>query len=143
MTISNFTPIPALVGGVLIGLAASLYLLTHGKVAGISGIYCSLFSREEGDRPDRLAFVLGLAAAGIVARLLAPSAIGAPQLGLAGVVVAGLLVGYGTRLGNGCTSGHGVCGISRLSARSSIATMVFVGAGVVTVTAVRMLGGLR
>jgi uncharacterized membrane protein YedE/YeeE len=141
MIASSFAPVPALVGGVLVGLAASLYLLSHGKVAGISGIYCSVFEKGK-ERLDRFAFVVGLMAAGLVAKLVSPGAFDPPKLGIVAVIVAGLLVGYGTRLGNGCTSGHGVCGISRLSARSIVATGTFIAAGVVTVALVRMLGGM-
>jgi uncharacterized membrane protein YfcA len=141
MIASSFAPVPALIGGVLVGLAASLYLLSHGKVAGISGIYCAVFEKGK-ERLDPFAFVLGLVAAGLVGKLVSPGAFDAPRLGIAAVIVAGLLVGYGTRLGNGCTSGHGVCGISRLSARSIVATGTFIGTGVLTVAVVRMLGGM-
>lgn len=135
----DFAPLPALLGGVLIGVAASLYLLTHGKVAGISGIYCAVFDKNADDRSDRIAFVVGLAVAGLAARMMVPGGFDLPRFGLPAIAVAGLLVGYGTRLGNGCTSGHGVCGISRLSVRSIVATIVFVGTGVLTVTAARMI----
>jgi hypothetical protein len=129
----DFTPIPALLGGVLIGLAASLLLFTHGKVAGISGIFGQLLRAETPDRAFRTFFVLGLVASGVVAALARPAAIGQPVVGsLALLGVAGVLVGLGTRIGGGCTSGHGVCGMSRLSVRSVIATMTFMATGFAT-----------
>lgn len=131
-------------GGVLIGGAAVLLMAGLGRIAGISGIAGGLLRRGAGDRAWRLAFVLGL--------LLAPllllwtrgsSGIGLPQAGLPWMVLAGLLVGFGTGLGSGCTSGHGVCGIARLSPRSLLATMVFMVCGIATVYLVRhVLGGL-
>lgn len=131
-------------GGVLIGGAAVLLMAGLGRIAGISGIAGGLLRRGAGDRAWRLAFVLGL--------LLAPllllwtrgsSGIGLPQAGLPWMVLAGLLVGFGTGLGSGCTSGHGVCGIARLSPRSLLATMVFMACGIATVYLVRhVLGGL-
>jgi uncharacterized membrane protein YedE/YeeE len=126
-----------LAGGALIGAAASLYLLTEGKVAGISGIVGGVLMRATGDRPVRLAFLLGLAIAGLAASLVAPAALGASPTPTLGVVAAGLLVGFGTRLGNGCTSGHGVCGIGRLSVRSLAATLTFIATGVLTVLSTR------
>jgi uncharacterized membrane protein YedE/YeeE len=137
----DFTPLPALVGGLVIGLAASLLLLTHGKVAGISGIFAGLFDRATHDKSYRLAFVLGLVVVGLVARLAVPELLPASSQSLGVIAVAGLLVGYGTRLGNGCTSGHGICGLSRLSARSLIAVVTFIGTGMLTVLATRLVGG--
>lgn len=146
----TFTPYSALAGGALIGLAASLLLLFHGRIAGISGILGETL-RGEGTRGDgafRGAFLGGLVAAGVVLRIVYPSAF-ASTLGasagavtLALVAVSGLLVGYGTRLGNGCTSGHGVCGVSRLSKRSLVATMTFMATGAMTVFVVRHLLGV-
>jgi uncharacterized membrane protein YedE/YeeE len=129
MTIVHFTPIPALLGGVLIGLAASLFLLTTGRIAGVAGMASGLVARAGSDKLTRLSFVLGLAAAGVAARLVAPDAIGDAPAGRAPwlVAIAGLLVGYGTRLGTGCTSGHGICGLSRFSLRSLVATCTFLG----------------
>ena len=140
---NNFTPISALLGGALIGLAASLLLMTHGKVAGISGLYGGLFRRGTTDRSMRLSFVFGLLFAGLAARLYFPEAFATGWSATMPVVlVAGLLVGIGTQLGNGCTSGHGVCGISRLSVRSLLATGTFMATGVATVFVVRhVLGG--
>jgi len=122
----------ALLGGALIGSGSALLLLTHGQIAGISGIAGGLIQRAVPDRAWRLAFVGGLVAAGVVASIVAPAAIGASVRPLAAVVVAGLLVGFGTRLGNGCTSGHGVCGLSRWSARSLVAVVTFMITGAIT-----------
>lgn len=139
----DLTPIPALVGGALIGLSASLFLLTHGKVAGISGLYGGLFRRGTSDHALRLSFVAGLLVAGILVELAYPEAfVTSWSATLPVIFVAGLLVGFGTQLGNGCTSGHGVCGISRLSTRSLVATGTFMAAGGATVFVVRhVLGG--
>lgn len=129
----DFTPIPALVGGALIGLAASLLLMTHGKVAGISGIFGLLFHPQAPDRAYRLSFLGGLVATGIVARLVRPDLLGGPVTGGLGMLaIAGLAVGFGTRTSGGCTSGHGVCGVSRLSIRSIVATATFVATGMIT-----------
>jgi hypothetical protein len=118
MNMVDFTPAPSLIGGALIGASASLLLLSHGRVAGISGLYGGILRRAMPDRRLRVLFVAGLLAAGAVVRLVAPGAFetrwSAP-LPLA--IVAGRLVGFGTQLGNGCSSGHGVCGLSRLSIR--------------------------
>jgi uncharacterized protein len=124
-----------LAGGILIGLSASLLLLFNGRVAGVSGIFGGLLIPKAGDISWRAAFVVGLLLGGIGLALTYPAAFPAPtgdqRLGV--VTVAGLLIGYGTRLGNGCTSGHGVCGISRLSVRSIVATLTFMASGVLTV----------
>ncbi len=140
-----FTPWPALAGGGLIGLAASLLLLTHGRIAGISGILGGLLQPQTSDRGYRMAFVFGLLAAGVLLAVWAPQMVaGSSRLPLHWLVLAGGLVGYGTRLGNGCTSGHGVCGISRLSPRSLVATGTFMATGAATVWVVRhVLGGAR
>jgi hypothetical protein len=131
----------ALIGGALIGAAASLLLFTHGRVAGISGILGMLFHRDTTDRTWRLGFLAGLLATGVVAAIAFPSAVGSSPVALPLVAVAGVLVGFGTRHGNGCTSGHGVCGLSRLSRRSMIATGVFMATAVVTTLVVRLAGG--
>lgn len=136
----DFAPLPALLGGVVIGLAASLLLLTHGKVAGISGIFAGLFDRATHDKAYRLAFVAGLLLVGVGAHFIAPELVPATSSSLGLVAVAGLLVGYGTRLGNGCTSGHGICGLSRGSIRSLVAVATFISTGVLTVLGVRLLG---
>lgn len=135
------TIISALSGGALIGASASLLLLCHGRVAGISGILGGVLRGGTSDRDWRLAFLAGLVAAGVVAAIAFPSAVGASPVSLPLVAVAGLLVGFGTRLGNGCTSGHGVCGISRLSVRSLLATVVFMLTAALTVAVVRAAGG--
>jgi uncharacterized protein len=129
-----YTWLLALFGGALIGSGSALLLITHGRVAGISGIAGGLVERAAPDRAWRLAFVGGLVAAGIVGSIVAPDAIGASVRPLPLVVIAGLLVGFGTRLGNGCTSGHGVCGLSRGSARSLAAVVTFMITGVLTAT---------
>ncbi|MEY4580096.1 MAG: hypothetical protein RL701_4799 [Pseudomonadota bacterium] len=138
----NFTPISALIGGGLIGVAASLLLLGSGRIAGISGIVGGLLTPQRGDRLWRALFLVGLLVSGAVAAWLAPSSIGPTPRTWPVLVLAGLLVGVGTRLGNGCTSGHGVCGISRGSPRSFAATVVFITAGMAMVRLVAWLGGL-
>jgi uncharacterized membrane protein YedE/YeeE len=143
MNVHDFTPLPALLGGAIIGLSASALLLSHGKVAGISGIYGALFRAGTTDRKFRLFFVLGLLGAGLVLGRFLPGAFAstyAPTLPLA--LLAGAVVGLGTQLGSGCTSGHGVCGISRLSPRSLVATGTFMATGFATVFVVRHLLGL-
>ena len=138
----DFTPVPALIGGALIGLSASILLLTHGKVAGISGLYGGILRRATPDRALRVAFIAGLLVAGLLVRVFAPAAFETEWTAtLPLALVAGLLVGFGTQLGNGCTSGHGVCGMSRLSARSLVATGTFMATGIVTVFVVRHLFG--
>jgi uncharacterized membrane protein YedE/YeeE len=134
VTISpSFAPLPSLVGGVLIGLSASLFLFTHGRVAGISGLFSRVLMRVPDGRAPRSWFLLGLVLAGIVIAFVRPSSFGSSPRGLVPLALAGLLVGVGTRHSNGCTSGHGVCGIARLSGRSIVATMTFMAAAVVTV----------
>lgn len=130
----------ALLGGALIGAASALLLLTHGRIAGISGIVGSLLSPSTLDRRWRAAFVGGLVASGVIASLVAPGTIGAPPRSRFVVAAAGLLVGVGTTMGNGCTSGHGVCGLSRLSPRSILAVTTFMVTGAVTVW---LTGGAR
>jgi uncharacterized protein len=132
----------ALCGGVLIGLSAVLLMAALGRIAGISGIASGLIGSAAGDRAWRLAFVLGLLAGPLLWWWLrGDSGIGAPQVGLPWMALAGLLVGIGTRLGGGCTSGHGVCGIARLSPRSLLATAVFMVFGIATVFVLRHLLG--
>ncbi len=124
----------ALCGGVLIGLAAAIALLAHGRLAGISGTLGRVLETDDdGGRPFRAAFLVGLIATGVVGAQLVPSAFGDNVAGAAQLAIAGLLVGVGTTLGNGCTSGHGVCGISRGSKRSLVAVIVFMGTAIVTV----------
>jgi len=126
------TWILALAGGAMIGVASAFLLLTHGRIAGISGIVGSLLQPSTHDRGWRIAFLVGMASAGLVTSIAAPSAVGTSVRALPLVIVAGLLVGYGTRLGSGCTSGHGVCGLSRLSVRSLVAVVTFMTTGAVT-----------
>jgi uncharacterized membrane protein YedE/YeeE len=123
----------ALAGGAMIGAAAAILLLAHGRVAGVSGIVGSLLPPAAGDRAWRLAFLAGLLAAGVVGHIVAPDTVGASVRSLPVVVIGGLLVGFGTRLGGGCTSGHGVCGIARLSRRSLLAVAIFISTGLLTV----------
>jgi hypothetical protein len=143
MTLSpNFDPVSAAAGGALIGLAATLLMLGIGRIAGISGIYAGLLRPKAGDTSWRLAFVVGLLGAGAVASLFAPEALAATQSrSLAATVVAGLLVGVGVRVGNGCTSGHGVCGLSRFSRRSLVATLTFMATGITTASLIQLLFG--
>ncbi len=139
---TNFTPWMSLAGGVLLGLAAAAFLLLNGRILGISGILGGLLAPRTGDIGWRIAFLLGMLAAPATLALLAPPGFLAEariDAGTLAIVVAGLLVGYGTRLGSGCTSGHGVCGLSRLSPRSLVATGTFMAAGFAVVYAIRHL----
>jgi uncharacterized membrane protein YedE/YeeE len=136
-----FTPWSSLAGGVLIGLSAALLILGSGRVAGISGIVGGLLKPGGPDTTWRLAFLGGLLVAPLMWRLFAALPEAQPVAGGGMLVVAGLLVGIGTRYGSGCTSGHGVCGLSRLSPRSLVATLAFMGAGFATVYVVRHLLG--
>jgi uncharacterized membrane protein YedE/YeeE len=134
----HLTPLSGIVGGALIGLAASMLMLLTGRIAGISGIFGGLLQPGAGDRGWRIAFVAGLLAAPLLASLSGtPLPAPAMPASLIVIVIAGLLVGFGSRIGGGCTSGHGVCGIARLSARSIVATAIFMTAAVATVTVVR------
>jgi uncharacterized protein len=140
---ADFTPISAAIGGALIGLGATLLMLLTGRIAGISGIFGGLLPSQADDRGWRLAFIAGLIlaplAAGLVGHPLAPPRLPA-SWGI--IIAAGLLVGFGTRLGSGCTSGHGICGIARLSARSLVATAAFVATAMAVVAVSRhVLGG--
>jgi len=134
---THFTPWAALAGGVLLGLASALFVLLNGRILGISGIVGGLLRPRAGDMGWRLAFVLGmLVAPGLYWLVVGPTQ---PRIDATWgmVVMAGLLVGVGTRYGSGCTSGHGVCGLSRMSPRSLVATLAFMGAGFVTVFLIR------
>ena len=133
----GFTPWTALAGGLLIGLAAAVFILFNGRIAGISGILGGLLRAQPGDVGWRLAFLLGLLAAPLLYGLFAELPVATIEAGEGSLVAAGLLVGVGTRYGAGCTSGHGVCGISRMSPRSLVATAAFMLAGFVTVYIVR------
>ncbi|ALP52061.1 hypothetical protein Tel_02285 [Candidatus Tenderia electrophaga] len=139
----NFTPFSALAGGVLIGLSATLLLLFNGRIAGVSGILSGIFVQPRGDRLWRLMFVLGMVGSGAVYQWFSDAgfeeyrAVSMPLL-----LVGAFFVGFGTRMGGGCTSGHGVCGIGRVSPRSIIATFVFMGFGFITVFVLRHLLGV-
>lgn len=140
--LNSFTPISALAGGILIGIAAALLVLLNGRIAGISGIVGGLIRPKFGEISWRIAFLAGMIGSPFIYAAfsgLPKVTIDAPPLGL---IVAGLLVGLGTRYGTGCTSGHGVCGLSRLSPRSLAATAAFMGAGFATVFAVRHAIGI-
>jgi uncharacterized protein len=139
---TNFTPLSAAIGGALIGLSSVLLMLLTGRIAGISGIFGGLLNPGSNDKSWRIAFIAGL----ILAPLLAGGighAMPAPQLPASWTVIiaAGLLVGFGTRLGGGCTSGHGICGVARLSVRSIAATGIFMLTAIVTVAITRHLFG--
>ncbi len=139
---ANFTPWASQAGGILLGVASALFILLNGRVLGISGILGGLLPPRAGDAGWRVAFLLGMLAAPLVFGLLAPAGfVQAPRIdaGLGAIVAAGLLVGLGTRYGSGCTSGHGVCGLSRLSPRSLVATLAFMGAGFAMVFVIRHL----
>ena len=134
----NLTPLSGLFGGALIGLASALLMLLTGRIAGISGIFGGLLPLHATDRDWRLAFIAGLIAAPLLAAL-AGAPLPRPMMPTSLVVVAigGLLVGFGSRMGGGCTSGHGVCGVARVSARSIAATAIFMAVAIVTVAIVR------
>jgi uncharacterized membrane protein YedE/YeeE len=136
-----FTPASALAGGLLVGLAAAMFVLLLGRIAGISGVLGGLLSPVRGDVAWRAAFVLGLVAAPLAWQLVAALPRPHVDAGTGALVLAGLLVGLGTRYGAGCTSGHGVCGLSRLSPRSLVATLSFMVAGFATVYVLRHVMG--
>ena len=136
---SHFTPWASLAGGALIGCAAAMLLLLNGRVAGISGILGGMLAPRAGDVGWRLAFLAGLIAAPLAFALFQHYPAPRIDAGFGTLVSAGLLVGIGTRYGGGCTSGHGVCGLSRLSPRSLVATLAFMAAGVAVVFIARHL----
>jgi uncharacterized protein len=139
---ADFTPISAAIGGALIGLAAVVLMLLNGRIAGVTGVFAGLIDPTGGDRVWRATFIAGLIAAPLSAALLGFS-IPVPHMPTSFLAVAGagLLVGFGTRLANGCTSGHGVCGMARLSPRSITATVVFMAAAIVVVALTRHVFG--
>lgn len=139
----GFTPWTSLAGGALIGLATSVMLLGTGRIAGISGIVGGLLTPRPGDVAWRGAFLAGMIVAGVLASIAAPEAFASTlDRSPAALAIAGVLVGFGTRLGNGCTSGHGVCGVSRAAPRSIVATLTFMTTGAVAATVVQnLLGG--
>jgi uncharacterized protein len=134
-----FTPWSGLTGGVLIGVAAGMFALLNGRIAGISGVLGGFFKPLRGDIGWRVAFTFGLIAAPLVYSLFSSLPAVRIDAGYGALIAAGLLVGVGSRYGSGCTSGHGVCGLSRLSPRSLVATLSFMGAGFVTVYVLRHL----
>ena len=139
---ANFTPISAAIGGALIGLSALLLLQLNGRIAGVTGIFAGLLDPAGSDRAWRATFIAGLIAAPLTAMLVGYS-VPIPEIPVSFVTVAiaGALVGFGTRLSNGCTSGHGICGIARLSPRSITATAIFMGAAIVVVALTRHVLG--
>lgn len=139
---AHFTPWSALAGGILLGLATGLFVLANGRIAGISGLLGSLLNPKASGRLDSLLFVAGLLLAPWLWQAFAALPAIEMQAGVPGLLLAGLLVGFGARLGAGCTSGHGICGLSRLSPRSLIATLCFMGTGFATVFVVRHLIGV-
>lgn len=139
---SHFTPWASLSGGVLLGLASALFILLNGRILGVSGILGGLIPPKRSDALWRLAFLAGIFTSPWVFNALAPSSLlSAPRIdaGVVLLVIAGLLVGIGTRFGSGCTSGHGVCGLARLSPRSLVATLTFMAAGFAVVFVARHL----
>ena len=142
MNIINFTPIESLLGGLIIGLAVAILYLMRGNYTGISGIYFNVISANKSGFVWRLLFIIGLIVGPVILSVFSYKDLGfeMPNTNPIIIIIGGLLVGYGTQLGSGCTSGHGVCGIGRLSIRSIIGTCVFVGAGVLTVLLTRSLG---
>lgn len=139
--LASFTPGLSLTGGLIIGVAAAVLLLFNGRIAGISGIFGGLLSLPRSDMAWRLAFVAGMVGAPLIAGLLGKPAIADIQASWGVILAAGFLVGLGTRYASGCTSGHGVCGLSRGSLRSLVATLIFMGAGFLTVFVQRHLIG--
>jgi len=138
----NFSPVPALGGGVLIGLASVWLLAANGRIAGVAGILHGLAARVPGDARWRAWFIAGLLAAGFLWHALGFAPAPRSGFGLGWAIAAGLLVGFGTRLSNGCTSGHGVCGLGRLSVRSLVAVLTFMATGALSVYVVRHVLGV-
>ncbi len=138
---THFTPWTALAGGILLGISSAAFILVNGRVLGISGILGGLLLPKRSDASWRVFFLLGLVLAPATLAMLAPDLVSAPRIeaGSAAIVAAGLLVGLGTRYGSGCTSGHGVCGLSRLSPRSLVATLAFMASGFAMVYVIRHL----
>jgi uncharacterized membrane protein YedE/YeeE len=134
---NNFTPVSALAGGLLIGAASVWLLVANGRIAGVSGILHGLFAQPPGDRVWRAAFIAGLIAAGVAWHLLGLAPDPRQDFSLGWAAAAGLLVGFGTRVGGGCTSGHGVCGLGRFSLRSLVAVAVFMASGMATTFVMR------
>ena len=139
MNIINFTPIPAFVGGILIGLAVIIFLVGNGRIAGISGIVDNLFFSKN-NRSDNILFIIGVILGPIIYQTITKSIIPfSITTSIPVVILGGIFVGVGTKIGSGCTSGHGICGISRFSIRSIVATLVFLTTGVLTVLVMRII----
>lgn len=137
---THFTPWAGLIGGVLIGIASGLLYLALGHIAGISGALARLVAPARSERLEAELFVLGLVAGGAIYSILRPGAFQVhPPFGWGGMAIAGFLVGIGTRMGHGCTSGHGICGNARFSPRSFTATLVFVAVGIATASLLHSL----
>jgi uncharacterized membrane protein YedE/YeeE len=139
---NNFTPVSALAGGLLIGAASVWLLAANGRLAGVSGILHGLFAQPPGDRVWRAAFIAGLIVAGFAWHAFVPGSVPYREINLGWAVAAGLLVGFGTRVGGGCTSGHGVCGLGRLSFRSLVAVIVFMATGMAATFVTRHMLGI-
>lgn len=135
---SAFNPTTALLGGLLIGLASAAFIWVNGRIAGISGILAGFFTPRSADAPWRAAFLMGLLLSPVFYRIFAPIPLPTIDASYTTLIVAGLLVGIGTRYGAGCTSGHGICGLSRLSMRSLVATLCFMLAGFAVVALIRL-----
>ena len=139
MNIINFTPIPAFLGGILIGLAVIIFLVGNGRLAGISGIVDNLFFSKN-NRLDNILFIIGVILGPIIYQTVTKSIIPfSITTSIPVVILGGIFVGVGTKIGSGCTSGHGICGISRFSIRSIVATLVFLTTGVLTVLVMRII----
>lgn len=139
MNIINFTPVPAFLGGILIGLAVIIFLVGNGRLAGISGIVDNLFFSKN-NRLDNILFIVGVILGPIIYSVLTKSIIPfSITTSIPVIILGGFFVGIGTKIGSGCTSGHGICGISRFSIRSIVATLVFLTTGVLTVLVMRII----
>lgn len=138
-----FTPVPSLIGGMLLGIAAALYMLLHGRILGISGIIAGLLSPQKGDWGWRLSITLGILSAPVVSNIfLDMHVVQVIDSGWLSIIIAGLLVGFGAQYGSGCTSGHGICGLSRLSPRSLMATVLFMFSGFLSTYVIRHVIGV-
>lgn len=138
----NFTPYSAFLGGSLIGLAAALLMYFNGRIAGISGMMAGAFDFKNSENHWRLFFLVGLITTAIIFNVFAPHEPANYSRSILLLIISGILVGFGTRMGNGCTSGHAVCGIARLSTRSIVATLIFMGVAILTVFITRHLLGV-
>jgi uncharacterized membrane protein YedE/YeeE len=140
---SNFTPLASLLGGALMGLSATALLMLNGRIAGVAGVLRGTLQPQKGDVAWRVLFLAGLFAGGCAFAVLRPESFGASPRPIAMVLASGLLVGLGVRISNGCTTGHGICGMSRFSKRSMVATMTFMAAAAaVTFLCQHVIGGL-